>query len=178
MSPMWPGPPAPSDDTKDMLPGVKVSGLVLFCGGMLTAASGAFLAFNPDTQYVGAFALMPLGSAAMIIGIPLWALGAADIPADSEPRNPALLAGGTALAGLGGTGVIASTFVLWAGADDEVQPLPIFSMGLSGLAVIGGAIMAGYGATVVRSSDDFSEAPQLIPEVNIGAGRTELSWQF
>jgi hypothetical protein len=117
---------------------------------------------------IAGLVLAPIGGTILMMGVPFWAIGAGEIPAASEPHNMSLAAGGVVLASLGSVGMVVSTNFLVFNGSAAAIPLV-----LSGLSTAGGTAMAAVGAAC-EPAGQYA----LLPQIDVGPGNFNLSWQF
>ncbi len=149
-----------SELTRNVGIGFTIAGTLLGAGGVAMLASG-------DTAILGA-AVAPIGGALIITGIPLWAVGASEIPQLTEPESEAAIIGGTILVGFGVAGTGVSGVLAISGSKAALVPL-----GLGLAAVGGGAALAAYGAEEVVLGQTST-----LPQVRLGPGALDLRWSF
>lgn len=146
--------------------GLRNTGIAFTIAGPVLGLVGAGLLTAGDTAIAGVF-MTPVGASLLMIGIPMWMLGAHEIPSHTEPASMGALVGGVVLAGLGlgGLGVGATFFMA-----TEDNTLPAIPMVLGGGMLIGGIAAGIYGIETKPIVDNAS--------LRVGPGSFELSYQF
>jgi hypothetical protein len=117
---------------------------------------------------ISATVIGPLGGTMLVFGVPMWALGAQEIPANTEPESSGMLVGGLVMSALGISGLTAGAFGLLLSEGERGFAIP---MAMGAAFVIPGIAMSVYGIeTVPRTRDGAS--------LHLGAGSAELTLRF
>ncbi len=172
-------PPEPldtEDGTVDRNLDVMWGGLGVSLGGVgLGMVALPLLLLEDGDGIAPGLILTATGTTALVVGVPLIALGASDIPAGTKPANAGLMVGGVVLAGLG-TASLTITSGVFIGSEDPLWGVPV---ALSLATMAGGSIMAAFGAaTVPITPEDDEEWATSAPEIRVGPGGVGLDWRW
>jgi hypothetical protein len=154
--------------TKDRSELVRNTGIGFTIAGVVLGVGGVAMIGSEDIAIWGATVLAPVGGTLIITGVPLWVIGASEIPELTEPESEAAIIGGTILAGLGVGGTGVSGVVAIAGSKAALLPL-----GLGLAAVGGGIVLATYGA-----EERVIGQASMGPQIRLGPGSFDLRWSF
>lgn len=155
-----------SGEMKTRSVGLRNTGIGFTIAGPVLGLVGAGLLSERETVVAGIF-MTPVGASLLMMGIPMWMLGAHEIPSDTEPLSMGAVVGGVVLAGLGLGGMGVGSVFFMATEDNTLPAIP---MVLGGGMLIGGIAAGIYGIETTRIVDNTS--------LRIGPGSFEMSYKF
>lgn len=147
--------------------GLRNTGIAFTIAGPLLGLIGGGLLATDDAGVVAGAFMAPIGGTLLLMGVPMWMLGGADIPVTTEPQSTGALAGGIVLGSLGIGGMAMGGFFF---AFTENNTIPMIPMLIGGSMFAGGLASSIYGIASVPASTNLS--------FGVGPGTFDVTGRF